>query len=430
MNLVVHAPMILPDSPSYLDNAKKSPLTIEFYFGSRPPTIPLFYHMLNSNPKAITIFQTLLCMGAWSMLGLTMAGAVKNWLLKALMVGSVAGLALLPDIQLWNTVILSESISYSLFAILCSLMFIMTTCDNRPRYLVAVTGIAGVLFGSAKDTNAYLGLFVGLVMILIFVLSLKKGTKLNIGALLLGFLFASTFLFSNYSADHVDLNPDNNRWEFSFFNIMGKRILVDDNLLAHFKQCGMPVNDALIRRTDKWVYEDSSAFYTDPELKKFRVWVKQSGKSCYANYLIRHPDYAFKRLFIMKDWILHIEPTIDLIGVYASKPYKLDSFAKSITLHKKAWLNGLLLTGSLLMVLIIVSRSFNKYIAFSLIMLMLTIPHAFVCYHGDVMEILRHCLPVALQLYLGLILLSIFCVDTLVPMVKSTTDRLLARSHL
>ncbi|MBF0550858.1 MAG: hypothetical protein HQK60_10015 [Deltaproteobacteria bacterium] len=378
----------------------------------------------------ITIFQTALCMGAWSLLGLSMASAVRSGLLKVLMVGSVAGLALLPDIQLWNNVILSESISFSLFAIFCGLMFMMTAWRNRPHYLVVVTGIEGVFFGLAKDTNAYLVLCVGLVMALIFVLNLRKGKRLNIGALILSLLFIATFIFSNYSADHVELSSDKSRWEYSFLNIMGKRILVDNERLTYFKQCGMPVNEALIRRTDKWAHEDNNAFYTDPELNEFRIWVKQCGKSCYTNYLIKNIDNAFKRLFMAKEWILHTEPAINLTDGYAPKPYKLDRLAKSIDLHKKAWFNGLLLTGSLLTLLIIVSGSCNINIVFSLIMLILNIPHAFVCYHGDVMEVPRHCLPVALQFYLGLILLSIFCVDTLVPVVKSTTDRLLARSHL
>ena len=208
------------------------------------------------------------------------------------------------------------------------------------------------------------------------------------------------------------------RWVFPFYNVMGMRILPVPEHVAYFSDHGMPVSPALYERTGKYASSDDSAFYNDSRLEEFRTWTYRSGKTTYIRFLLSHPLYAitapalqFPYVFL-KDmsWFLsghmiqgHLFPRIsihfnDSLAVVISCLI-LVGYGATIGLifflYRYKLLHG------------------SPWLAVPLIMILLSIPHLWLCWHGDAMEVRRHSLTAIVQAWLGFTLLYVYLWDIL-----------------
>ena len=322
--------------------------------------------------------------------------------------------------------------------------------------LVWLIGVSGLVLAGVRDSNYYLLPMIALVLVgtLLFVRPARRdcGVLLLLMALWFGFVF----IVADVGADRGD------RWRFSFYNNIGRRILTSEEHLDYFTRHGMPVNTALIERTGKWASSDERAFYTDDRLHEFRLWANARGKNTYMTFLVTNPVYflmapmgdlpAMYTMTIVR----HLRP--DLGGTVSIS--QLFPVPKSIVAAYKQQINSTETSSSVTIVLREFGKQWNYAIYYGLVLgaslclatylafrlwrskaelvmrpwiavpaglILLSFPHSWLVWHGDPMEVSRHSFLAAFQFYLGTLLLMVFSYDYLSIAAPPIAKRLAAR---
>lgn len=240
--------------------------------GLRPPTVPLLYKLLNSDPNTITEFQILLSILSWGALALFVVRAVRVRQLKLLAFGVVLAFSLSTEILMWERVMRSESIAFSLMALLIACGMWLVEGWRWPK--VAVTLLVALLWGFTRETNGY-----ALIMVagLLFLCVLLR--RIHWRYLSIALAFALIFIVSDFSA------TAGQRWVFPFLNVLSQRVLPSSTDTNDFARRGMPVTPALEKLSGQWASSNNWAFYSDPDLANFRNWLFDKGKQSYTTFL-------------------------------------------------------------------------------------------------------------------------------------------------
>src|SRR6476646_5776499 len=109
-----HFPPTYPDSFSYLKVATHGPFRPHFYFDERPIGYPLLLWAVGRSSTMVVVTQTLVYVAAFWLLCRVVGLVVCS---RAVLVGAVvfiAAIAIDPRNSLWNTLMLSESLSSSM----------------------------------------------------------------------------------------------------------------------------------------------------------------------------------------------------------------------------------------------------------------------------------------------------------------------------
>lgn len=306
-----------------------------FLAGDRPFVVPLCYKIFHGDHPRLIQFQILASTLCWGLLAFSAAWQARNAWFRPLIVLVVLAFGLHPNITAWDGDLLSESLSFSLTALLIAVFLFLLDAWTWTRIIGVI--LAGLLWAFCRDTNAFLLLPLS-VFLAITAVSSRTGKCLT-----LSLAFLVGFLFSNISADL------GRRWCEPLLNVFSQRILADPVSRDFFARRGMPVNDALMNRAGKWKHSDDYAYYKDPDLAAFRTWYFKHGKSCYVQFLLSHPVAAIRDVCRNRDDLLSIGPPYYYHTGYTA-PYarwvRLFFPAGSWTLL--IWLGGVLTAGCLL----------------------------------------------------------------------------------
>lgn len=177
------------------------------------------------------------------------------------------------------------------------------------------------------------------------------------------------------------------RWIFPFINVLSRRILTDTRRREWFAQRGLPISPRLLSLSGEWASGQDWAYFRDPELEQFRVWVKRSGRSIYARFLLAHPSWAFGELFANFERIVTPHDGLVASDYVPLLPFEL--------IGEDSRLETAIIFFSLLM-LGVVALACGRPLTVVLTIASLT--QAFVIFHGDAMEVSRHSLTCSLQL--------------------------------
>ena len=419
--------MIFPDSGNYYEGSRL-PLT-DIWGIYRPPVILLFYKLFGSydyeswdwNWSYIVVDDALLMysqivfhIAAFSFLAFACAKTARTSKGRLILFAFPLLFSLIPMVVKWNFFALSESFCFSLFVVFVAL-WILFFYFYRLAWLVGIA-IVALLWSNVRDTNPYLLVMVASV-ILIIIASVRL-RYLNKGRERYGFnslLFSTTlciyfvgiFALSNYSANQ------GNRWLFPFYNIMGKRILPVPEYVSYFSDHGMPMSQALLKLAGKWASDDDWQFWhvnRDPHLEEFRAWAVNHGKMTYIKFLMSHFIYSITApIYDFQNY---------LNGMYVQHFYE---FIPNRSGRVPPWLSTALLyllllsygSAVCLTPLLWWRRWLHKfpYLAVPLVMILLSLPHAWLIWHGDAMEIVRHSLTAVIQFLLGFVLLWLYIWD-------------------
>jgi hypothetical protein len=392
------------DSGTYLGMATYSIFDPNFYAGQRPFVVPLLYKLLSVGPNTtnfdlVVITQILISIFCWTFLASTATRRITISWLKPCMFGSILAFGLSREIVQWDLVVLSESVSISMTVLfLATWMWLLEKWEWKR---VGVLFFVAILYTFCRDTNAYLVLIIAILLIPPALIYKKQYFVIS------GF-FLCLFLLSNGSANH------GKRWNFPFRNVVGQRILSDPEYTEYFQKKKMPVSATLMtlvgktQASQEW---QALSQKNDSDLNEFVHWSDRRGKKAYVRFLLSHPVYLLYKpikflheiLIQCPDWY---SPNLFLPLGNSLTSITYPNNLTTLLLWTAACLG---LFGSLM-----ASGKLQTIWTIPALMILLTYPHGAVVWHGDSMEVARHCLLVGVQFRLGLWLLSLFMIDAVV----------------
>lgn len=310
-------PIFFPDSSSFLGIARRGPFSWSFWFGERPVVTPLVSWMLVGNVRLVVLAQTLLYVASGWWLAIVLCRIVSSRVAQFASVVGVVAFAVQPRFAVWNTHVLSESISISLStaAVAAWLGF-----AHRPstRSLSIGWGVTA-LWAMTRDTNV----LVAVVCTVPWALAAShwwSSASPELRRLLRRGAFGMLILAAYVTASQAE--SDRNR--YPTLNVIGQRVLVDAELTEYYEGFGMPLDDALLGRRGKVSWDDGEAFLRDPALQGLRDWAETRGQLVHLSSMIR-----FGPRFVERVWddvpsnLATDHDAYDLFGVHDRLPVRI-----------------------------------------------------------------------------------------------------------
>jgi hypothetical protein len=394
------------DTASYVDVSHQSLFSLDFWAGARAWTIPLLYKLLPADDTARAIGQFAVSLVCWPLLAGALARAVRPGLYRYLAFAVVLLFSLSLQVVQWDRVLLSESVSISLTALVLAAWLELVRAP-RPAMVVGVL-VASVLWVFARDSNAVLAL---VVVPFVLLWAIRPGPLGRVWPLALAGGLAATFALS-YLATGTRA-AELRRTERPILHVIGRRVLANPAETRWFEAHGMPKPPPRViqrRRSLAGIAEGSIP--SDPATDRFIDWARRDGRGVLARYLLVHPWQTVKQTFANRARLLsglksgyrapdqrRIVPEPLASFLYPDRVAGVYAWLAVVGLAAAAVWRGL---GARRVWLVPVGA------------LALQVPHAIVVYHGDTLEIPRHAILVAITSRLGILLLALLAIGRLV----------------
>lgn len=389
-------PIRFPDN--YLEWAKGSLFSYEFWFQSRrPPTTMLLYKFCRYDLNTAVFAQQIISVFSWLVLGVSIARNHPSRL-GALFVPIFGIAALCYNLSAWSFAILTESISFSLFALFLAI-YMQARKKGSKLWIVGLV-IVTILFSLTRDQISYYLLsFFWLALPFELFLRKEDQRKWLIPAFALG--FCVLFLIQNKIASNMG------RHVFPFKNVLLQRILPQEEFTNWFLEQGAPLNLLIEDERDwrgMWGSSHEWALDLDPKFRPFNSWAREEAKGPYARFLLSHPNYTIRSAF---DARLKIY-SYDLDYVKKTETPKIMEYADflwrpSLDQPKAAALMG---TIFLIYLVLLVPARLDPL---ALVISLCAVGNGIFAFHADAMEVPRHCVftGIALQVSFWLALASL-----------------------
>jgi hypothetical protein len=219
---------------------------------------PSFIHVIR--------FQTLLSVASWGILAITIASRLKKAWLKISAASFILLFAFVPHLADWDSLLTSESLTFSLFALKVALFTLLAfrlardpALDLGTGLLLAAWLITVFFWTFLRDTNLY-AIPVDLMMVLGLLAfpAFRKQRYVLVAALLLAGMFLLGWVSSSQSI----------RSRLAVRNIY---IILGHPAVVEFMQArGMP----------------------EPSTPAYEAWFDENARSMYLTFLIHHPGYV------------------------------------------------------------------------------------------------------------------------------------------
>ena len=380
------APRELVDTAAYLRISQQPVSDIRFWGDKRPLVFPLLLKISEQNTSLTSLLQTGFAILAWGLLALFVSASMRTVWLQLLSFGMILALSLVRHLANWDYVMMTESLSVSWFVLFLALG-IWLTHGWRVDKVIALC-VAGLFLAFTRDTNAYLLLMLAGMLILAVLFRWAQPR-----VLILAVFFLFTFLLNNINSE------TGARWIFPLNNIVGRRILLSTEAVRSLESCGMPVTPALLEMVNNYGHSQDSAFYTNPELEDYRIWLAAHGKTCYMKWLLSNPIRSVGQSLNQFQGLIAFTDVSKFFarGYDPLLPWFVEPFIYPVKFIFPLWI--ILTIGALIAIwkrAWTINPLWGVYILLNLPIL----PHLFITWHGDAMAPERHALSVGLQLAL------------------------------
>lgn len=309
------------DTHKFIDNSSIPFFTCDFFTSNRPPVITTMYKFLEpsdgyrlsliSEPglegsgseldrqfqpglDRVVLAQSAISIFCWGTLAWVFCRRQRHFIIKILSIILILSFAFSPQLADWDGVLLSESISFALFALVLAfsieLAFRFYENSHYPdiwtKLILSGWLLSITLWVFSRDANAYC-ILITIVLLLIgiiFKFNKKYGyTKYYIITLL---ILGLIFFVHNQTLKASD------RWINPFFNNFIMHVLPYDERVDFFRNLGMPITEELL------AYEGHCCGVTGVyQLDELMNWVTTSGYSSYSRFLMAHPLWAVERVW-------------------------------------------------------------------------------------------------------------------------------------
>jgi hypothetical protein len=391
---------IYNDTATYAAFAAKPLGDLAFWAGRVPFTYPLIFKFLGlssfvageffqtSNP--LSDFQVVFSIISWGLLAFSFTLLLKRRWIKLVALGVILFFSAAMDISLWDRILLSESLTHSLFALLVALwIFGALMIQRRPHflisalYLIALT-IVTILFSFMRDTNSYLLLAAAFFMALGLLIKGIRRNPLIAGYSAYILLILLVFFMENKSSDL------GRRWQTPFLNVLIERVYQQPDMLNYFVQNGMPQKEALLaaqRSMPSAQYHDLVSY--DARFAPLQTWSETKGKNILIHYLLSKPFASITAPLI------NYELLLNGVNEEYRQPRQPDppwvaQFSGLLYTH-----NPMLLFASVVLLLVTIlvwwrQKFANPYVVIPAALMLFCYPLMFMVWHGDAGEIERH----------------------------------------
>jgi hypothetical protein len=389
-------PSRVSDTPGYERTAHSAFFSWRFFAGERPFTVPLLYRLVGGDHTRIVI-QLILSIVSWLVLAWAVSRSLEWQRLRPWAAILVLLFSLTTPVIMWDTLLLSESVTISLSALAVALALLLV---RRPSWWLVGGFVSAVgLWVFARDSNAYVAACVGVAAALLLI---RSGFRREKAAVALGCLaFAAAGI---QSADH------GHRWWAPMWDVWTQRIEPSPAKKAYFTARAHGRN-----------------------------WFNEQARSIYADYLLSHPAYALTQPFHGTQK-LSVSSTSDLASVVAptlaayndNAVHRVAPLPSSVS--RAVWLDGtLLVLGALGLVALasvhLAGRRRSTWIV-PIVLIATTYPASLVAWHMSGQEVDRHALGGALGLRLGILLLALLLVDAVGSSSVATDERSVASGRV
>jgi hypothetical protein len=279
------------DTDSYVEAAQTPLFSAEIMTGRRPLTTNLLYKAFepkegyeilvngsidttrrNFQPgfDRIVVLQLILSLIGWGGLAYVLAEHIKNPIMKVLMTTTIVAFAFTPQIADWDSVLMSESLTFSLFAlhfaIFAKLAFIIHKGSGKHTTVyTAIWAVTCFLWTFLRDTN----LFVSVVTFamasgLLFLKQFQKNKSIRFmllfsaGIVGLGLITAGNSTRSLVQTSHV----------------FESDLLSSPSRVATLRELGMP----------------------EPHTAEYDAWFQENASRTLVKVLLIHPGYALEKI--------------------------------------------------------------------------------------------------------------------------------------
>lgn len=219
----------------------------------------------------IVVLQFLVSIISWSVLTYILAAQMNSTVSKTLTALVIPAFAYTPQIADWDSILMSESLTFSLFVLqLALLIYIVFKIYKNPTAKISawmiLWGVIYFFWANLRDTNNYAALvLVGLSILTLFVPSFRKNKKI-ISIAIFGLLLFTIGIVTFQQSERSLL---------STINIYIGDIFPYPARVEYMqKQLGMP----------------------EPQTNEFYAWFEGNGVTAATRFIFAHPGYALEKL--------------------------------------------------------------------------------------------------------------------------------------
>jgi hypothetical protein len=376
------------DTPTYERVAHLALWDWRFYVGERGFTIPLFFKIFQST-EARSVAQLVFSTFAWLVLAAVVASCIEIGWLRPVAFAVVLTFSLTTEVILWDALLLSESVTFALCALLIA-VWILLIRSPRPLWATAVL-VLSLLWAFARDTNAYVLVSVALLVAFTLVRGGHRRLKL---VLALGCCAIFLLAYGSAQEGKRGLQP--------MVDVVDHRVLTTPSLQRYFVARGF-----------------------DPNVNwPIGSWIRNRSQGVYASYLLKHPGYTLAAPFHGHQHTLFstsdnaaslIDPNLSIYNDNASHRFlPLPRMLEHIFFPRGIALICVLLALVLVAAAAVAGIAGASYTwLVPLGILATTYPQFLVAWHESGLEVDRHALEASLLLRLSTLLLGCLVVDRL-----------------
>jgi hypothetical protein len=395
------------DTIDYRDVAAAPLWSAGFLAGKHPPTLPLLYKILGSGDLCLD-GQVAISTACWLALATATASAIRHPRVRLAAFAAILCFSLSRDVVMWDSILLSESISLSLTAASVA-AWLLVVRRPGPVPLALALG-ATTLWTLARDPHAYVALLAAAAL----ALSLVMGGHRRLRAI------AALGLVAMATASLWSASVGFKRWQYPLQNLVTLRVAADPAGLDYFKRAGMPVTPRFVELSRQYRETGLDPFhypaaYGDPSLRSqflpFQIWLMREGRHVYTTYLLTHPG-AVAAAFGELDHVL-LAPRVDYYQ--SSRPPRAFPLPANVFFPRAPVLPLVYLAVVVLMAVAVTTRAGpRREWAVPIFLVASSLPFAVLVWHAEVLEADRHGLICTIFLRLGTLILGLMLADELV----------------
>ncbi|MCX6053352.1 MAG: hypothetical protein NTZ74_00260 [Chloroflexi bacterium] len=401
------------DTKLYVQVATYPFFSNEFWIAERPFVLPLFYKLLGMNLSNFTEYkylagvvkiQVLVGAFSWILLAFATSRQLKNNVFRVVSTAFVLLVGLGLHSSLWDKLVLTESLSNSLFIVFLSLILFIDIVSKtnkswgRVLFLISV-GITALLYAFIRDVNAYLLFIAGLSLLLYRILVKDPLSKTKI-YLNLSILFLAVSLLSLINSNLT------NRWRGPLVNVLKDRKVSQPVLADFFMKNGVDLFQKFPNTSTDPLAEQLPATLASINDLAF---LKEC-KAIYVKFLVTHPLYLISAPLNQLNSLISPDSTEYEYRFEPKPTYPWVVALTNIGYPRSNWVLAIGIIAALVG-LFIARPEARPFLWFLLVLNLSVIPLALLIWHADTMEIERHAEHIMIQTRLGFWLSLVFLID-------------------